>query len=355
MPVCRPVDRSDPACLRHPLLTSTDNGGVLSIDLAGLESVRLTMVRHPFTTVTMQLFDAIGFIPTGMNGEWRREILGQIPRNSVRVLEPWRRFTPATFAEPVGPRQYTIEECLAILHDDTGDLIPPLLEAVVGADLPPLLADLGQRPAIHLRRSWEVLDKAAALTKRLWPEASSLLAREERCISMATSAEARTALLLSRVRGSKVQGCRLYLPWAPAAPQPRDLPIFGLADRIEMVPSLTGPRTAGIMFDDDGGLRVHRITYLLPGFDGRIDDDGRVRPDLLAELVGDVRADLLRALTKPMAMSNLAVVLALAPSLVTFHRDHLEAAGLVTRERIARMVFLSRTHRGHSLVELMGG
>lgn len=313
------------------------------------------MARHPFTSVSMQLLDAVGFNPTGMNGEWKREILDQIPRSSVRVLEPWRRFTPATFAEPAGPRQHTIEECLEILREDTGELVPALLKAVIGTDLPPLLADLEQRPTVHLRRSWEVLGKASSLTKRLWPEASSLLAREERSISTATTVEARMALLLGRVLGSRIQGRTLYIPWTSAAPQPRDLPVFGLADRVEMVPSLAGPRTAGIMFDDDDGLRVHRITYPLPGFNDRIDHDGRVRPDLLAELVGDVRADLLRALTRPTAMSDLAALLDLAPSLITFHRDHLEAAGLVTRERVARKVFVSRTDRGHSLVDLMGG
>lgn len=336
-------------------MSRVDNGGVLAIDLAGLESIRLTMARHPFTTVSVQVLDAVGFNPTGMNGQWKREILDQIPRNSIRVLEPWRRFTPGTFADPAGPRQHTIEECLEILREDSGELVPPLLEAVIGTDLPPLLADVEQRPAVHLRRSWEVLDKASALTKRLWPEAASFLAREERSIAAATTTEARMALLLSRVRGSRIRGQVLQFPWISAATQPSGLPTFGLADTVEMVPSLAGPRAAGIVFDDDGGLRVHRITYPLPGFDDRIDHDGRVRPDLLAELVGDVRADLLRALTQPTAMSDLAALLNLAPSLITFHRDHLESAGLVTRERVARKVFVSRTDRGHALVDLMGG
>jgi hypothetical protein len=75
--------------------------------------------------------------------------------------------------------------------------------------------------------------------------------------------------------------------------------------------------------------------------------------DALALLLGPLRARALRLLARPMSAGALASALDCAANTATYHCNHLEAARLVVRERRGQSVWISRTSRGHELVDLM--
>lgn len=75
--------------------------------------------------------------------------------------------------------------------------------------------------------------------------------------------------------------------------------------------------------------------------------------DPLTQVIGPVRAAILRFLAEPATMGSLAVELGVAPSLATYHCGPLISAGLVARTRTGRTVRVERTPLGDALVALL--
>jgi DNA-binding MarR family transcriptional regulator len=73
--------------------------------------------------------------------------------------------------------------------------------------------------------------------------------------------------------------------------------------------------------------------------------------DALALILGRLRAQTLRAATRPITAGRLAARLQCAPNTVTYHCAQLESAGLIVRERRGPMVWITRTARGEQLLK----
>jgi DNA-binding MarR family transcriptional regulator len=73
--------------------------------------------------------------------------------------------------------------------------------------------------------------------------------------------------------------------------------------------------------------------------------------DALALILGRLRAQTLRAATRPITAGRLAARLQCAPNTVTYHCAQLESAGLIVRERRGPMVWITRTPRGEQLLK----
>jgi len=73
----------------------------------------------------------------------------------------------------------------------------------------------------------------------------------------------------------------------------------------------------------------------------------------LTAIVGPVRAAILQALRRPQTVSDLAAAVYCAPTTATYHLHHLDAAGLITRERSGTSVWVRRSARGDELVDLL--
>jgi hypothetical protein len=83
---------------------------------------------------------------------------------------------------------------------------------------------------------------------------------------------------------------------------------------------------------------------------GRVmDPDG----DPLCRMLGGMRAHMLRMADGPVSMGQLAVAVGCSPRVTSYHCDHLEATGLIVRERRGKSVWVSRTARGHELVDML--
>ncbi|MFG6198454.1 ArsR/SmtB family transcription factor, partial [Nonomuraea sp. JJY05] len=122
--------------------------------------------------------------------------------------------------------------------------------------------------------------------------------------------------------------------------------VHELGDRsLVLVPMLAGKDALIVGLDDPEAVW---IAYPVPAA-GRL---WRADSDDLSELVGPVRAELLRTLDRPMTMTMLAGGMNLPPSSLTFHCDRLVAARLIARERRGREVWIDRTPRAGVLLEL---
>ena len=101
------------------------------------------------------------------------------------------------------------------------------------------------------------------------------------------------------------------------------------------------------------GFEVPGVAYIGYHVPGHTIAGYRGSGDELALLLGPLRARALRLLARPMSAGALASALDCAANTATYHCNHLEAARLVIRERRGQSVWISRTPRGHELVDLM--
>jgi DNA-binding MarR family transcriptional regulator len=69
--------------------------------------------------------------------------------------------------------------------------------------------------------------------------------------------------------------------------------------------------------------------------------------------MGPMRAQILRAVERPLTMSELVRLSRIAPSELTYHCERLAAAGLVQPEKRGPEVWVSQTGRGRSLIALL--
>ncbi|MDF5756228.1 winged helix-turn-helix domain-containing protein [Spongiactinospora sp. TRM90649] len=77
----------------------------------------------------------------------------------------------------------------------------------------------------------------------------------------------------------------------------------------------------------------------------------------LASLVGHTRAELLCLLDRPMTMGTVAALVNITPAGITYHCDRLQDARLISRDRRGREVWIERTSRAQTLLDLfwLGG
>jgi len=94
------------------------------------------------------------------------------------------------------------------------------------------------------------------------------------------------------------------------------------------------------------------IAYPLPGVSQLFPFPRRAASDLLEAVMSPVRAHILRAVERPLTMSELVKLSRLAPSELIHHCERLAAAGLVQREKRGGEVWLSQTSRGRSMIAL---
>ena len=101
---------------------------------------------------------------------------------------------------------------------------------------------------------------------------------------------------------------------------------------------------------------IHTLSYPIPNAAAIVAGSQRPPPtttDQLAALLGPVRAAVLRLLAKPHAMSDLAEKVIISPATATYHCAQLEQAGLIERHRLGNRVWVRRTPRGDTIVDVV--
>ncbi|MBE1591875.1 ArsR/SmtB family transcription factor [Nonomuraea angiospora] len=252
---------------------------------------------------------------------------------------------------PVG--DVSVQEQIDRLHDMPPDLLlkdleqafrPPAAHWRAAADrsdrwLPAHWRLAADRPDRWLRGYAGALADVWAVAEPLWSRARPLLDREVARVGVASVRGGADALLGS-LAGRLVRDENGLVIEGVAAG------VHELGDRsLVLVPMLAGKDALIVGLDDPEAVW---IAYPVPAA-GRL---WRTDTDDLSELVGPVRAELLRTLDRPMTMTALAGGMNIPPSSLTFHCDRLVAARLIARERRGREVWIDRTPRAGALLEL---
>lgn len=313
--------------------------------LGSLTSRDVGLLTHPGPSLMSIVADALGGRHQGVPPPWVAAVRRSAGRRAPGVLGPL--FAPGTVAVPdcltlstemgripideqlTGLRELPPATLLEQLHADTGGLPPP-------GWLPVLAA-----PRRFLTAYADVLDGAWRAVAPVWRQAGELLDREaarvERCGADLTLVLAGTHTRLRARPG------RIGLP----DPNPET---FDRAGRpVALLPLVSGYGASVFSVDRPGEVW---LGYPVPGVRELFGAPPPARRTALDLVLGAVRADVLRR-ADGVSTGRVAGAVGCAVSTLTYHCDHLVAAGLISRSREGRAVVLRRTERGESLLGLL--
>ncbi|MEO3875752.1 winged helix-turn-helix domain-containing protein [Nonomuraea sp. B12E4] len=286
--------------------------------------------------------DALAGRGRGLPPLWRRVIqsgASGLTREAVRPLAALGcHLAPDTVVPRVPVRDDSVPEQIDLLRDLPPDALVRDLEQAFGR-VPAHWRAAADRPGRWLHAYAGTLAEVWATAESLWSRTGPILDREVARVGTA-SVRGGVEVLLGSISGRLVRdGTGLVIEGVGAG-------VHELGDRsLVLVPMLAGKDALIVGLDDPEAVWIGYPVPTQAGF-------WRADLDELSGLVGPVRAEVLRALDRPMTMSMLAGVTHTPPSTLTFHCDRLAAARLVVRERRHREVWIDRTTRAVELLEL---
>jgi hypothetical protein len=253
------------------------------------------------------------------------------------------RYLPDFVATPMSPsRDTSIDEQVGRLHDTPeGDMVADL-DRTFGSELPIAWRLPAEDPRRWLRAYASATHEAWESVSPQWRRSQGLMDMEARRVGAAVVRGTTGALLNTLFPRMRFRNGEIVVPSA----QERRIKLAGR--RLVLVPTIAGASGRLVGFDLPD---VVYLAYPLPGFaSAPAPADGQ---DTLSQVIGDTRARLLRAAAAPTAMGGLAAEVDCSPRMATYHCAHLEAAGLILRERCGQSVWVTRTALGDELVELL--
>ena len=267
------------------------------------------------------------------------------------VLSCAQRAFPDTAATPIPPAvDVSVSEQVQRLRDLPDDTVVDDLARTFGPELPAVW-----RPAADLPRRWlyayasATADAWSAVSPR-WRRAQSLLDLEARRVGAAVVRGGTDVLLNTLHPRIRYENGEIWVPSTREATVGLD------GRRLALVPTIAGSAGRLVGFD------LPDVVYLAYPVPGQAGLGERPAPtptntgaDPLGQVLGRARAQVLRAAIGPISMGRLAAGLECSPRMITYHCGQLEAAGLIRRERYGQSVWVSRTARGHQLVDLFSG
>ncbi|MGX1309915.1 DNA-binding transcriptional ArsR family regulator [Streptomyces calvus] len=316
--------------------------------LGPLDEVHVEVARTPGATLFPVLHEVLGGARHGVPGRWRSTVESALPASAdvIRPLfAPGHGWLPDVLALTGDVRATRMETVLSQLREVGPDDLAAEVTGQFGDAVPRSWQRVLDDPARFLAAYHEVADAAWRHLEPLWARADALLGKETERVGSA---------VVSRNLGAVLAGLSprvRYVDGALELPQcARE--VFELAGRrLVLVPVVSGTAASMHSFDRDD---VVWFSYPLPGLK-RLGPPERqpAREDGLAQLLGPVRAGVLRSLQPPATVSELARTLNTGVSTITYHCEYLKAAGLLQRERYGREVRQRLTGRGAALVELL--
>jgi DNA-binding transcriptional ArsR family regulator len=326
-------------------MTETSAPGYrLQVDAPGDLAVSVAM--SPQQSVVSLLLQA-------SSGQWGGAPAGLLTEVG-KALRPRARFAVQPFTAPgfvyvpdcsmpIPPLADTsVTQQARRLRDLPAEVLTGELAASGDNRFPPGWQAVGEQPRRWLNSMADAsLDTWAVMEPR-WRAAGPLLDREIRRIGTAAVRGGLWALLNSlHPRLTYRDGVlTLAVPFDQCFPLGRR--------RLVLVPMISGSELLLVNFEGDEACYVG-YPVRQPGPGARAEANGA-----LALVLGPLRAAAMRALRQPLTVGELAVAVQCAPTTATYHVHLLAAADLVACERRGSSVLVSRTVRGHELVDLLG-
>jgi len=314
------------------------------------DALNLSLVKAPHLSLVLLLTARSSSSAIGRAARTARASVRRSDRFAlVPVLASAGRFIPDIAASPIPPTgDVSVAQQVERLRDLPDDAVIEDLAHTFGPELPPWWRSTADRP-----HRW--LDSYASLTADAWSAVSARWRQAQPLLDL----EAR------RVGAAVVRGCTdvllnalhprmRYEDGEILVPATRDVTLGLGRRRLVLIPTVAGPSGRLVGFDLPD---VAYLAYPVRGQDG-LDGNGSSPMDRdedpLCQVLGPMRARLLRAADRPISMSQLATAAGCSPRMTSYHCDQLGAAGLIVRERHGQAVLVSRTTRGQELADLLG-
>jgi DNA-binding transcriptional ArsR family regulator len=320
------------------------------VPTAELDRMPLRATVAPLPTVVTIMRDAFQGGRRGTPGWWRRSVLSGLQQRDATAVAPL--VEPSAISYPsvldrvdLGAPREAFDVSLDRLANTSGASV---VEALENEDevTPTTAWDAVRRdPDRWLRGYVDALHRGWPEIEPLWRRAAALLEWQEERVNAAMDNGVPPTIVLNELVPRAVivdDAVRL----SPADGAARTLSVD--QDGLTIVP-LVASAKAGTMSAPRG--RVEWVGYSLPDA-WRIFDGQAPPPASLHALLGAPRTAVLRSLDRPSTAGRLAERLGVARSVVSFHLNALEAAGLIGRERRGRNVIVRRTARGTHLLVL---
>jgi DNA-binding transcriptional ArsR family regulator len=327
-----------------------DRRGTDEVHCACWDGLRVSVALHPMLSALTALYDAVGGWERDVHPQWRRELLHAMPEHAAETLHPLTAGsarTPDLLTLPYRrvDRDVGFDAAMAALSALRGEDIVADIGSAFPDGAPALWDPVLRAPRTWLGRYVDVLRAAWTVLGPVWRRAEHLIATE---IARAGETLVRRTvpdLLTTVLPGASFADGVLRLP----SVQPGRLDVHGRA--LTLIPLVSGRRVMAHDLDDP---ERSWIAYGLPGLEtlwpGAV---GEPADSLLAAALGGSRAEVLQRLSVPLTMSELADATYRSRSAVTGIVDALSGAGLVSRQRRGRHVYVTLTPRGRRLRALL--
>jgi hypothetical protein len=326
-----------------------------AVPIGPLEGMRLSLGRHPGTTLFSVISSTFGRHSHGMPQAWRRAVREAAPAPGAttmrRLLTSGRAWLPDSLALTRGlhgngstASTTTVEEELDAL--DASDLQREI-ERQFGEAVPDPWRQILDHPRTFVDTYRGLARSVWSGFAPLWKRAEGLLAREAERVGVASVTGALDPLVNTLGAPVRHTGGLLHLPHRPShhGEGPR---------RLVLVPLASGFSACAYSAEDPGLLWVG---YPLPGLGSLIDRAPNAQPrtaaDPLDVVLGPVRAAILRHARRQPSVSETAQHAHVTVSTATYHCGQLAQAGLLHRMRHGREVRLHLTDSGTALLDLL--
>jgi DNA-binding transcriptional ArsR family regulator len=327
---------------------ATERAPATELHIGRTGEIRVAL--DPYISVLALITDALGR-RRGAPQAWRSRILATLSPHGVSavrpIVAPSFSVTPDCVT-PLDPsREVPVRDQVEWLHDMSDDVLLGDIQAVFDPAPPPHWQGALRQPRSWMHAYADAMGDAWRCIQPWWRRAQPLLEAEVTRVGTAIVRGDLGLVLDGLHPAGRFEAGVLRI----RDPEPAR---FGLAGRsLVLVPMLSGEQAliCNLELPD-----VAWIGYPLPGLHRTLRQPAspaRSPQDVLAAMIGPVRAQILLALTRPAGMGELAQLTSLAPSAVTYHCERLATAGLVRREKWGRTVTVSRTGRATELIGLL--
>ncbi len=319
----------------------------VEVAVADLDRVPVQVAVSALPTVFTLIRDTFQDGRRGTPAAIRNGLLSHLRSRDVAAFSPVVQASgwPSLLDGVRGPRE-TLDDAADRLASMSGATLLEALEADTDVQISEWTA-VQRDPDRWLRRYVDVLYRGWSELKPLWRRSGALLEREVERVEAALERGVPHSQLLDEVSPrTSIHGDTLRL--GPASPEQVRNHVDVAAKGVTLIPIVASP-LAGTL--STPGYALEAGAYPLREVWAAFADEAPP-PASIEALIGRPRAALLEQLDAPRSAGDLADLLHLAPSGVTFHLRNLEAAGLVVRVRHGRNVIVHRTARGTQLLAL---
>ncbi|GAA3569213.1 hypothetical protein GCM10022419_057600 [Nonomuraea rosea] len=310
-----------------------------------LDRVPVSVTLTPGLSMLALITDALSGRTRGAPEPWRRRVRAAAKGPDAMVLRSLATPGFSVLPDVVLPGEFTrdldVPTQIEMLRDLPVDALLLELELITDGRPPPQWHPALRNPHRWLHGYADLVEEAWAAMREVWEQARPQFDREVERVAVA-AARGSLDLVLNNLHAncSFADGTLSFPDFEPDR--------FAIGSRgLVLMPMLAGPNALITRLD---GPDAVWIGYPLPGVDsGPAPASGT---DRLGFLVGDVRSAILAGLERPLTMGVLARRVGYAPNVVTYHCNRLESAGLISRHRDGREIYVQRTQRAAALVSL---